>query len=386
MNLYKKLLVILVILLFSIILYQIWKDKKYALTQLYGGPFINPSLKEGLAQTHPQYKAIMDEISKVAIDTDQIPGGYFSVDKNFRQLELKDFCIKSSFNSAYTGKSYISDEMVKYVLSRGCRLLDFEVFFNNNTPYVSYSPKPGDDKPSNDIMNNNQIPLTRMIIDTLSNAFVTQRGNKYFCTNIEDPLFIYIRLKTGKTNNPTEYGYIKDSLDAVKTYGGGVYRKYFYDKQVNKNTKIGDICNKVIFIFNNDGNDGIYNNMTAGAADSIIKYTYSDLDEGQQPKITPVPKKSGSNSMDLDKLRLVTIHDEAYNTKNTQNQYQIYASIRDYGCNFSLFKYYETDWKLLNTEKLFKHYNYGILPMAYALNYMNIYPSSDQLIMQIGIQ
>ena len=83
---------------------------------------------------------------------------------------------------------------------------------------------------------------------------------------------------------------------------------------------------------------------------------------------------------------MVTIRDDEYNTKNVDNKYQIYPTIRDYGSNFSLFKYYETDWKLLNCEKLFKHYNYGIIPMTYALSYIDIYPSSDQMVLQIGIQ
>jgi hypothetical protein len=45
-----------------------------------------------------------------------------------QDMELMQYCIKGSVNSAYSGQ-YISDEMVKYVLSRGCRFLDFEVYY-----------------------------------------------------------------------------------------------------------------------------------------------------------------------------------------------------------------------------------------------------------------
>ena len=40
---------------------------------------------------------------------------------------IRNFCIKSSCNSAYTGK-YMNLNMIKNVLSRGCRFLDFEVY------------------------------------------------------------------------------------------------------------------------------------------------------------------------------------------------------------------------------------------------------------------
>ena len=51
---------------------------------------------------------------------------------------IRNFCIKSSCNSAYTGK-YMNLNMIKYVLSRGCRFLDFEVYIKDNIPIVAYS-------------------------------------------------------------------------------------------------------------------------------------------------------------------------------------------------------------------------------------------------------
>ena len=51
---------------------------------------------------------------------------------------LRNFIIKSSFNSAYSG-SYMNLEMIKYVLKRGCRFLNFQVFIKDNTAIVAYS-------------------------------------------------------------------------------------------------------------------------------------------------------------------------------------------------------------------------------------------------------
>ena len=56
-------------------------------------------------------------------------------------LPLREYCIKSSYNTALSGK-YVSTDMIKYVLTRGCRFLDFEIFYVDNGPCVAYSVDP----------------------------------------------------------------------------------------------------------------------------------------------------------------------------------------------------------------------------------------------------
>ena len=46
---------------------------------------------------------------------------------------LREYCIKASYNSACTG-TYVTIDMIKYVLARGCRFLDFEVYYLNTMP------------------------------------------------------------------------------------------------------------------------------------------------------------------------------------------------------------------------------------------------------------
>ena len=47
-----------------------------------------------------------------------------SMENKYAKLPIKDYCIKSSYNSATTGKT-VNKKMIQYVLSRGCRFLDF---------------------------------------------------------------------------------------------------------------------------------------------------------------------------------------------------------------------------------------------------------------------
>ncbi|MGA1049314.1 MAG: hypothetical protein ACO3UU_15015, partial [Minisyncoccia bacterium] len=54
------------------------------------------------------------------------------------KVRLKDYIVKSSYNSAVTGK-YVNIDMVKYLLKRGVRLLDFEIILFNDSPMITYT-------------------------------------------------------------------------------------------------------------------------------------------------------------------------------------------------------------------------------------------------------
>ena len=61
-----------------------------------------------------------------------------SIPSEYTKRPLKDYVIKSSYNSAITGK-YANIDMVKYLLHRGVRFLDFEIMLIDNAPMITYS-------------------------------------------------------------------------------------------------------------------------------------------------------------------------------------------------------------------------------------------------------
>jgi len=77
--------------------------------------------------------------------------------------------------------------MVKYVISRGCRVLDFEVYLIEGRPCVGVST----DEDSVTLDTENSILLDRVFTTIMTNAF-TAIG----CPNYEDPLFINLRIKS----------------------------------------------------------------------------------------------------------------------------------------------------------------------------------------------
>ena len=289
-------------------------------------------------------------------------------------LHLNQLCIKSSWNSAYSG-GYVSDIMVQYVLSRGCRFLDFAVYLNEKgQAVIGYSSDPTVANPS--IKNTQDITLLSILESTLINAFGNQSGQIYQIMNTNDPLFINIRPRPflhSDTSNPspnalanmkTLYGAIDSAIQSVKADPN--LSSYFYNHHVDTNTSINSIFSKVVIIMENpfDNKYKFYNDMISNG-DGIHQRTYGHLikydTDVQKPIIT------GNDSTDTTSLNMIVPNNNAYNQSNPN----IYTAISNYGINFNAMQYYNPDANLYECEKMFKTYAGGVVPMAYCLNYIN---------------
>ena len=86
-----------------------------------------------------------------------------SISNKYAKMPLHEYCIKASYNTACSGE-YVSVNMVKEVLKRGCRFLDFEVFYmkENNT----FMPRVGISSDKNFIIldSKNSISLNDLFI------------------------------------------------------------------------------------------------------------------------------------------------------------------------------------------------------------------------------
>ena len=100
------------------------------------------------------YRMIQKHVAKYSLFEGFITDAVINLDKqnqtspaitnitdNMYNIPLNQVCIKASYNSAFDGKE-ISTDMLEYVMSRGCRFLDFELYLNNGSVYVNYSTDP----------------------------------------------------------------------------------------------------------------------------------------------------------------------------------------------------------------------------------------------------
>ena len=142
-------------------------------------------------------------------------------------LQLSQYCIKGAFNSAFNG-STMDPAMITYVLSRGCRFLDFEVYYSEKGPVVGMSDDPV--TPAGDT-----IPLTEAFDTAMMDAFNSN------CPNPDDPLFILIRPKLKDEYKTAMYDSIGSTIQ---------YKLYnLYSGPVTAKTSVTDLMGSVIVVF-----------------------------------------------------------------------------------------------------------------------------------------
>ena len=132
-------------------------------------------------------------------------------------LPMNQICIKSSFNSARTGK-YVHPDMIGFLLSRGIRLIDLEIYLVKGQAVVAFSNNGADpgaiDPSANPVVNFdsiNSIPLSTAFTSITSNAFTNSS-----VPNPTDPLFVNLRIRS---TDPSIYSIVGG---LVNTYMSGL--------------------------------------------------------------------------------------------------------------------------------------------------------------------
>jgi len=152
--------------------------------------------------------------------------------EKYMEYPLREFMIKSSYNSAIVNNT-ASKDAIAFVLGRGCRLLDFEIY-TRQTPngkdeeYVSYSEDPEYRK----IETGLTLSLENALNAVAANAFSPPSPAP------GDPLFIQLRIKN---NTNAAYSRISSLIDKILD-------KRVYTVPVTGSTPLKDINGKVIII------------------------------------------------------------------------------------------------------------------------------------------
>lgn len=106
---------------------------------------------------------------------------------NQSKFKLRDYYIKTAYN-CFNPNNFKNDSVsidaAKYVISRGCRCLDFEVYSVNNEPVIASSSV----KSFNYKETYNHIPMSEALEVIGTYAFSNSK-----CPNPQDPLIIHIR-------------------------------------------------------------------------------------------------------------------------------------------------------------------------------------------------
>ena len=153
-----------------------------------------------------------------------------SVSRTNSEYPLKQYCIKAACNIGKTG-TYTSNEMVSYILSRGCRFLDIPCHVNSNLGVVSVASDGG----------SNPLPLVDAMTTIMNTAFTSDIAN-----NLE-PVFIQLRLDDSCKSH---HAFIGEAIKRIfgnrlyTTTSGGVTNA----TAIDGDTKLSQIMGKIIIV------------------------------------------------------------------------------------------------------------------------------------------
>lgn len=352
MNIYKKVLISFVILLFS---YIIWR------LILRRNDVINKNSKEGMefniipTGAAAELNGLKDNVLKINIQ---------SLQPKYATLPLMEYCIKGSYNSAYTG-TYINTDMLIYQLERGGRFFDFEVYYVQDPTSGLYSPHVGYSTDGTFVSMNSE---NTILLDNVLSALVSN-GFSQTSPNSKDPLFINLRIKS---NNNDVYHAVAASVDFA-------LRKRLYPKTVTKKTSMAELMGQIVLIIDKTINYDYtkYTSCSQGDQTCFDLTKYTNLQSGS----TDMLFNRYTNILNQKRIGIY-IQDDNLKTnvslmnlvlpdvlpENAPNP-KIEQFITNYGCQIVPFKFYKQDHELKTYEELFNDNNAGIIPLSAALIY-----------------
>jgi hypothetical protein len=350
MKLLRIFLIIVVLIIFYHILGRLLKDRATIIKE-------NMQVIEGMS--------VKDEILTLMGLNPTISISNFADKPKQLGLPLRLYCIKASYNSAYSG-STISDKMIKYVLSRGCRFLDLQIHYSENDG-IAYVANITDPK-MKEMDSDNRVSLDAIFNVIVANAFTGSQGNDG-CPNPKDPLFIHLRIIPDK--NTKVYSAVAECITKNFSDNYRFLNNSGRAKLIDKYTQIDErIMNKTLFMIDKTYNPeyayfsqtlaNLINGETGGSTFRMQNYNRIK----NRTKNPPVVNDDFKSSILIDEQIIIPDILE----KNPQPS--IIDMVVNYGVQITMYSFYIPSDMLAQYEDLFNYHKSAIIPMAYAINYL----------------
>jgi hypothetical protein len=303
--------------------------------------------------------------SELAKMKSAIPPKIVNFKLNVSNLPICQYIIKSSYCTPFTG-SFVSLDAITYVLSRGCRFIDIELYMVNNAVVVGQSTDPT----NMTIGSNNTLSIDDVLNWIALNAFTSPSPNP------RDPMFLQLRIKS---TDPNMNQYTAMSID--KNLSKLLYTSRNGNKQVGPTTKIGDLMGSIVLIIDKTVCPGWstlpdcsivnaagkcynlrnYANMIAGQPQLKTSTYINILDQSKTPYLviddTLAPEEQRVNIQNMKMVTPPIVSSRVNNPDSSQ-------LISDYGTNIICFQYFFKDYNLTNYEQLFSDNNSAFVSFA----------------------
>jgi hypothetical protein len=268
----------------------------------------------------------------------------------------------------------MSKDAVKYVITRGCRLLDFEVFIDQSggsslrspsVAVVSYTTaviKPNGDNQNIKLDSYNTIPLDDVFTACIHNAFSASVAPNY-----ADPLFIHLRLKTGNVPLEPIVNSIKFAL-MEKLYVGDDGNAI----AVTSETKLRDIMGKVVLVVDARVGDIAllhpYINVMANTP-KWKRYHYRDIDNmaSKPPQLNIENAENAETTLPTDVTELSMVAPSSNMDTIVPSPFSVIA---EYGIQTMAVPFYSVNnQQVILYEQLFNTVKGGVVPLSVAISY-----------------
>ena len=347
MDIYRKLIVLVIIIITSFILYQLLSQRRAINNK--------ESLSEGLSpitlpkNTNDDPAAISEVQNMIANDGG--PGiSNYSLNTG---LYLSQYVIKSSYNSAYSG-NFMSLTALDYVVTRGCRFLDFEIYLQNKYPIIAVSTDPTGQV----ITSKNSLKL----FDVLMHIATVYSPASRTSPNPTDPLFLQFRIKS---QDSVIYDLVASVIhNTIGSAGNNLY----IGPPITPYTLLTPLMGQVIIVIDQTvaptytSSDALleYTNLVSGST-NLITNTYNAVLSQATTPLVLTPDRKNTTSINF---QMVT-PGVGYAANPPYTNF-----IQKYGVNIILMKFYQPDSNLKQYETFFDKNHAGIVSLANSLQYI----------------
>ena len=247
---------------------------------------------------------------------------------------LKEYLVFASWNSCATSDHNVSLDQLEKVAKNGCRFLDFEVYNIDGKPEVGFST-------SGFVATDH---VQELDSDTLDFLDVCNKLAMLKAPNNTDPLFLHFRLKS---RNPNMLEHMANAF-----VSSGLSNR-LYDGEVTKNTKLGDLKNKVVIMVDKTYVPDIKKNACGSSCQNDLRKMiniYSNTSDMpsmkveyqlQQQQATPLTKGDDDLSTNVKKWKMVT-HDFGSQYED-KNQNELRTLVTQYSVQVVPYKFYYND-------------------------------------------
>lgn len=349
MELLRIFLIIIILLIFSYVMHNLLKERSTILKDK------QPMMIEGMS--------VKDEIKGIL----GLSSGLTIEDINTRRLgqPLREYCIKASYNSAYSG-STISGDMIKYVLARGCRFLDLQIHYSEKDG-IAYVANITDPK-MKEMDSVNRVPLDTIFNVITANAFMGSQGRDG-SPNPKDPLFIHLRIIPDKLVKV--YDAVAECIAKNFPNSARFLDNNNNAKKIDKYTQVNDkIMRKTLFLI-----DKTYNPEYAYFSQTLANLLNGETGGStfQMQDYGRIKNKVKTPPIIKDDFRRTNIIEQQIvipDLLEKQPRPNIIQLVVNYGVQITMYSFYKADDDLTQYEDFFNQYKSAIVPMAYAINYL----------------